>query len=156
MKSIFLSKVIHFFNLDAELEAPEVVTEEIKKGIEFKGTNLWILIFAIIVASVGLNMNSTAVIIGAMLISPLMGPINGMGFSIAVYDGTMFKKSLKNFTFAVIASLFASTVYFSISPISTAHSELLARTTQLFMMLLLLCLAVYPVLLQSVANRREM
>jgi uncharacterized hydrophobic protein (TIGR00271 family) len=85
--------------------------------------------FAIIVASVGLNMNSTAVIIGAMLISPLMGPINGMGFSIATYDFDLFKKSAKNLLFAITAGLAASTVYFMLSPLSTAHSELLARTS---------------------------
>ncbi len=129
MKNLLLHKIIHFFNLDTELEDPATVNEEIKKGIEFKGTNLWILIFAIVVASVGLNMNSTAVIIGAMLISPLMGPINGMGYSIAVYDRIMFKKAIKNFTFAVIAGLCASSFYFMLTPISTAHSELLARTS---------------------------
>lgn len=74
-------------------------------------------------------MNSTAVIIGAMLISPLMGPINGMGYSIATYNFPLFNKAIKNFIFAVIASLLASTAYFAISPISTAHSELLARTS---------------------------
>jgi len=74
-------------------------------------------------------MNSPAVIIGAMLISPLMGPINGMGYSIATYNFPLLGKSVKNFSFAVIASLLASTAYFSISPISTEHSELLARTS---------------------------
>jgi uncharacterized hydrophobic protein (TIGR00271 family) len=125
----FIRTFIQYFNLDAELENQDSVYEEIKKGIIFKGTNLWILIFAIIVASVGLNMNSTAVIIGAMLISPLMGPINGMGYSIATYDSDLFRKSIKNFTFAIIASLMASTAYFALSPVSTAHSELLARTS---------------------------
>ncbi len=124
-----LKKLLHFFKLDAELENHDIIHEEIRKGIIFKGTNLWVLMFAIIVASVGLNMNSTAVIIGAMLISPLMGPINGMGYSIATYNFDLFRQSLKNFNFAVIASLFASTVYFALSPISTAHSELLARTS---------------------------
>jgi len=124
-----IRKLLHFFNLEAELEAQDVVYEEIKKGIIFKGTNLWILIFAIIVASVGLNMNSTAVIIGAMLISPLMGPINGIGYSIATYDFELFRQSLKNFSFAIVASLVASTAYFALSPVSTAHSELLARTS---------------------------
>ncbi|HOY32904.1 MAG TPA: DUF389 domain-containing protein [Bacteroidales bacterium] len=122
-------KLLHFFNLDAELEDQDGVYEEIQKGIVFRGTNLWILIFAIIVASVGLNMNSTAVIIGAMLISPLMGPINGMGYSIATYDFELFRKSIKNYTFAILASLVASTAYFALSPVSTAHSELLARTS---------------------------
>jgi uncharacterized hydrophobic protein (TIGR00271 family) len=74
-------------------------------------------------------MNSTAVVIGAMLISPLMGPINGMGYSIATYDFELLRKAIKNFTFAVIASLIASTAYFAISPISSVHSELLARTS---------------------------
>ncbi|HBL74903.1 MAG TPA: DUF389 domain-containing protein [Prolixibacteraceae bacterium] len=124
-----ISKILHFFNLESELENQDSVYEEIKKGIIFKGTNLWILIFAIIVASVGLNMNSTAVIIGAMLISPLMGPITGIGYSIATYDLDLFRKSVKNFSFAILASLIASTAYFALSPISTAHSELLARTS---------------------------
>jgi uncharacterized hydrophobic protein (TIGR00271 family) len=125
----FIITILQYFNLDTELENPDVVHQEILKGIVFKGTNLWILVFAIIVASVGLNMNSTAVIIGAMLISPLMGPINGMGYSVATYDFELFRKSIKNFTFAVLTSLVTSTVYFAISPISTAHSELLARTS---------------------------
>lgn len=126
---LLLKKLLTFFNLDDELEDPELVYQEISKGVVFRGTNLWILIFAIVIASVGLNMNSTAVIIGAMLISPLMGPINGMGYSIATYDFELFRKSLKNFLFAITASLVASTVYFSLSPISTAYSELLSRTS---------------------------
>lgn len=130
MKTItFIRKFLHFFNLESELENQDSVYEEIKKGIIFRGTNLWILIFAIIVASVGLNMNSTAVIIGAMLISPLMGPINGIGYSIATFDFDLFRKSVKNYAFAIVASLMASTAYFALSPVSTAHSELLARTS---------------------------
>jgi uncharacterized hydrophobic protein (TIGR00271 family) len=124
-----IRRIIHFFSLESELENQDSVYDEIKKGVVFKGTNLWILIFAIIVASVGLNMNSTAVIIGAMLISPLMGPINGIGYSIATYDFELFKRSLKNFSFAIFVSLVASTAYFALSPVSTAHSELLARTS---------------------------
>jgi uncharacterized hydrophobic protein (TIGR00271 family) len=125
----FVRRFLHFFNLESELENLDVIHEEIRKGVIFKGTNLWILIFAIIVASVGLNMNSTAVIIGAMLISPLMGPINGMGYSIATFDFELFRMSVKNYTFAVLAGLLASTAYFAVSPVSTAHSELLARTS---------------------------
>ena len=121
--------VFNYLNLENELEDKDAVLQEIQKSVIFRGTNLWILMFAIIVASVGLNMNSTAVIIGAMLISPLMGPINGMGYSIATYDIELFKKSAKNFTFAIGASLVASTFYFILSPVSTAHSELLARTS---------------------------
>ncbi len=126
---LFIKRLGHLFNLEMELESYDNIHQEILKGVSFRGTNLWILFFAIIVASVGLNMNSTAVIIGAMLISPLMGPINGMGYSVATYDMELFKKSIKNFGYAVGISLLASTAYFAISPISTAHSELLARTS---------------------------
>lgn len=125
----FFKYFIEYFNIQHELEDKENIHNEIKKGIEFKGTNLWILVFAILVASIGLNMNSTAVIIGAMLISPLMGPITGMGYSIAIYDGVLFSRSMKNFSFAVITSLITSTLYFALTPISTAYSELLARTS---------------------------
>lgn len=128
-KNTLFNHILSYFNLENELDDFTLIHENIKKDIVFKGTNLWILMFAIIVASVGLNMNSTAVIIGAMLISPLMGPINGMGYSIATYDMPLFRQALKNFSFAVFASLAASTTYFFLSPISTAHSELLARTS---------------------------
>lgn len=124
-----VSKILSYVELDSELDHFDIIHETIKKDLIFKGTNLWILAFAIIIASVGLNMNSTAVIIGAMLISPLMGPINGMGYSVATYNIPLFMQALKNFSFAVAASLIASTAYFFISPISTAHSELLARTS---------------------------
>ncbi len=124
-----IRKILHYFNLEAEVDDFDKIHETITKDIVFKGTNLWILIFAIVVASVGLNMNSTAVIIGAMLISPLMGPINGMGYSIATYNFPLFRRALKNFAFAVAAGLLTSMMYFIVSPISTAHSELLARTS---------------------------
>ena len=130
MRFLGLAKKFYsYLNLEPELEQGDVIFQEINKSVVFKGTNLWILMFAIIVASVGLNMNSTAVVIGAMLISPLMGPINGMGYSIATYDIDLFKKSAKNFLFAITAGLVASTGYFMLSPLSTAHSELLARTS---------------------------
>ncbi len=124
-----LEKFFHYINLETDVDNYEKIHETIVKDVEFKGTNLWILSFAIIVASIGLNMNSTAVIIGAMLISPLMGPINGMGYSIATYNFSLLRRAVKNFTFAVIASLIASTAYFALTPISTAYSELLARTS---------------------------
>jgi len=124
-----LHKILHLLNLDSETDDFGRINQSISKDSEFKGTNLWILMIAIVIASVGLNMNSTAVIIGAMLISPLMGPINGMGFSIATYNFDLLRRAAKNFTYAVIGSLFASTLYFTLSPISTAYSELLARTT---------------------------
>ncbi|WP_313806823.1 DUF389 domain-containing protein [Flavobacterium sp.] len=124
-----MKKLLEYLNLERELDDFDIIHEKVAKDISFKGTNLWILVFAIFVASIGLNMNSTAVIIGAMLISPLMGPINGMGYSVATYDFPLFKTALKNFGFAVVASLIASTLYFTISPVSAAHSELLARTS---------------------------
>jgi uncharacterized hydrophobic protein (TIGR00271 family) len=127
--NVSLLRIIQYFRIGHEVEDHDLIHKVIEKDIIFKGTNLWILVFAIIVASVGLNMNSTAVIIGAMLISPLMGPINGMGYSIATYNFELFRKAVKNFSFAVVAGLVASTAYFAVSPISAAHSELLARTS---------------------------
>ncbi|MBK7105208.1 MAG: DUF389 domain-containing protein [Ignavibacteriae bacterium] len=124
-----LRKFLTHINLEKEIDDFEIIHKTIEKDIVFKGTNLWILVFAIVIASVGLNVNSTAVIIGAMLISPLMGPINGMGYSIATYNFPLLRQAIKNFTFAVIVSLLASTLYFAISPIYSAHSELLARTS---------------------------
>ncbi|MDT9547148.1 MAG: DUF389 domain-containing protein [Chlorobium sp.] len=112
-----------------DAERFDAIHKAVESDIEFRGSRLWILIFAILLASVGLNINSTAVIIGAMLISPLMGPINGMGYSIATYNFPLLRKAFKNYSFAVFASLAASTVYFAISPVSIAHSELLARTS---------------------------
>jgi hypothetical protein len=78
-----LRRLLQLINLESDLDSFDNIHETIEKDLVFKGTNLWILVFAILVASIGLNMNSTAVIIGAMLISPLMGPINGIGYSIA-------------------------------------------------------------------------
>lgn len=88
-----------------------------------------ILMCAIFIASIGLNMNSTAVIIGAMLISPLMTPIVGMGFGLALFDWRLVKQSLKLLATQVFVSLLVSTVYFWISPLTYASSELIARTS---------------------------
>jgi uncharacterized hydrophobic protein (TIGR00271 family) len=106
----------------------EATLSSIGSALVFKGTNVWILFFAIIVASVGLNVNSTAVIIGAMLISPLMGPIMGIGLSIGISDKEMLRTSLRNLLVMVMISLVASTAYFFLSPLGDAQSELLART----------------------------
>ncbi len=108
--------------------ASEATIDGIKNEVELRGTNLWVLAFAIIIASVGLNVNSTAVIIGAMLISPLMGPICGLGLAVGILDMNLFKKSVKNLIIMVGISLIASTLYFVISPLNDAQSELLART----------------------------
>lgn len=115
-------------NLDEDKADPEETATYIRKGVEFKGTNVWILIFAILVASVGLNMNATAVIIGAMLISPLMGPIMGIGMGAGINDFELIKKSAINLGVMVGISVATSTIYFLLSPISDAQSELLSRT----------------------------
>ncbi len=117
------------FNLEEDKAAEEEIIENVKKGIEFKGMNLWVLIFAIFIASIGLNVNSTAVIIGAMLISPLMGPIMGIGLGIGINDFYLIKKAYKNLGVAVLISVVTSTIYFLLTPLSDAQSELLARTT---------------------------
>ncbi len=122
----FISK---YLDLSGEKHTEEEVVCEIVKGIEFKGANLWILIFAIFMASLGLNVNSTAVIIGAMLISPLMEPIIGIGFSIGVNDFATLKRSFKSYGIATLFSIATATIFFLFSPIDEAQSELLARTS---------------------------
>ena len=117
------------FNLRIDLASPEEIQEDIEAGAKVKGTNMCILILAILIASIGLNMNSTAVIIGAMLISPLMGGIQAIGYGIAVNDLSASKKAAVGLCFQVFICILTSTVYFSISPISSAHSEILARTS---------------------------
>ena len=116
------------FDVRQEKEGEQETIDSIKKGVEFKGTNLWVLIFATFIASLGLNTNSTAVIIGAMLISPLMGPIMGFGLGLGISDFELIKRSFRNFAIATVFSVITSSIYFLISPISEAQSELLART----------------------------
>ena len=116
------------FSLLHEREDPAIIIDTISKGIVFRGTNLWVLIFAIFIASLGLNVNSTAVIIGAMLISPLMGPIMGLGLAIGINDLSLLRKSFYNYAVATGAALATSTLFFLLSPLNEAHSEILART----------------------------
>lgn len=122
-----IDKIMQFSNLHQGEEDKNKVLENVTSNISFRGSNLWILACAIIIASVGLNVNSTAVIIGAMLISPLMGPILGAGFSLGIFDFELFKKSLKNLAIATIVSLVVSTFYFYLSPFKETQSEILAR-----------------------------
>ncbi|MBL0229941.1 MAG: DUF389 domain-containing protein [Moraxellaceae bacterium] len=124
-----LHKIAQNFSLAHEQDSPLAIHDSIVSGIIVRGTNLWILMLAIVIASVGLNINSTAVIIGAMLVSPLMGPIIGIGYGLGTYDFDLVRQAIKNFLFTVIVSLIVSTLYFSVSPINEAHSELLARTS---------------------------
>lgn len=106
----------------------ETTVESIKKDISFKGHNAWILIFSIFVASIGLNVSSTAVVIGAMLISPLMGPIVGIGLSVAINDVDTLRKSFINLGVMVVLSVLTAFIYFQISPVKEATPELIART----------------------------
>jgi len=122
-----MNKFFERFSLQDEKEDYQEVINI--RDVVARGANLWILIFAIFVASLGLNVNSTAVIIGAMLISPLMGPIMGMGMGMGISDLALLRKSLSNYLFAAGVSLATSTIYFSVTPINAAHSEILARTS---------------------------
>ena len=116
------------FDLAHDMAEPTEIVADVEAGIAFKGTNLWVLFFAILVASVGLNVNSTAVIIGAMLISPLMGPIVGVGFGAATSDVDLVRRGLKNLGIAAGLSVLVSALYFRFTPLTDAGSELLART----------------------------
>lgn len=124
-----MNKILRFFDLHQGEDKKETVLENVVSNISFRGSNAWILACAIVVASVGLNVNSTAVIIGAMLISPLMGPIVGAGFALGTFDFPLLKKSIKNLLIATLISLVVSFLYFLLSPFKEAQSELLARTS---------------------------
>ncbi len=110
----------------------EFTRQTILENIPFRGHTAWLLIFSVMIASVGLNANSTPVVIGAMLISPLMGPIMGAGFAIGTNDIDTFKKSAINFLVMVTLSILTSFLYFKISPLAYESSELLARTSPTF------------------------
>ncbi|HSK14365.1 MAG TPA: DUF389 domain-containing protein, partial [Phnomibacter sp.] len=107
----------------------ETTIELVRGSATMTGSNLWVLVTAIFTASLGLNVNSTAVIIGAMLISPLMGPIMAIGMGVAIHDFGLVYRALKNFLLAVGISILASSIYFFISPLKVPGSELLARTS---------------------------
>ncbi|WP_315358456.1 TIGR00341 family protein [Prevotella nigrescens] len=118
-----------YFNAFPEKDCEDEVVAQISDGVDSHGATLWVLIFAIFIASLGLNVNSTAVIIGAMLISPLMGPIIGMGLAVGIADLKLFKRALTNYLIKTVISVVTATIYFTISPITEAQSELLARTS---------------------------
>lgn len=121
----YLNNLISFSN---EIDYENASTS-IRKNIAFRGTNVFILACAIVIASVGLNVNSIPVIIGAMLVSPVMGPILGFGLGLGTEDTDLVKYSLKNFSVMVGISILASALFFLLSPLSLANpSELLART----------------------------
>ncbi|MCM1290967.1 MAG: TIGR00341 family protein [Prevotella sp.] len=124
-----LKNLTEYFNLTSDLLPQTDAENEIRSGVSFRGSQLVVLILAIFVASLGLNVDSIPVIIGAMLISPLMGPIIGMGLAIGIQDFNLMKRSLKNIAMAVIGSIIASMLYFLISPQYEDSSQLLARTS---------------------------
>ncbi len=126
LKSI-QDSLINLFDLREDTDK-EGTIEGIKKYIELKGYNVWILVCAAVIASIGLDLNSAAVIIGAMLISPLMSPILGIGLAIGINDRETLWKSCQNFLIATIASIGTSCLYFYITPFGDATPEILART----------------------------
>ena len=121
--------IAHRFSLLDDKADDAEIDRSLRAGVELRGATPWILMFAIVIASVGLNTNSTAVIIGAMLVSPLMGPIVGLGYGVGIFDFALVRRSLKNLAIAAGISLLTSTLYFMLTPLDEAQSELLARTT---------------------------
>ena len=121
--------VKNYFSLKGQLVSQAEAEANIREGVSFRGTNILILILAIFIASLGLNTNSTAVIIGAMLISPLMGPIIGIGLGVGIHDFDLIKRCIRNLLMAAGFSVITATLFFLISPVNDQHSELLARTS---------------------------
>lgn len=113
-------------NLKTDQEAEHITLDEIKTGAVFKGTNLWIMAFAIFISCIGLNINSKAAVIGAMIISPLMGPIFGIGFSLGTLNSDLLRLSLRNVFRIVIVSILCATFYYLLSPYQIATDELLS------------------------------
>jgi uncharacterized hydrophobic protein (TIGR00271 family) len=122
--NILLKRV---FSFHSEVDK-NMVVNSIKSDISMNGTTAWILVCSILIASVGLNADSTPVVIGAMLISPLMGPILGLGYSISTNDLQTFKSSVTNFLVMVVISVITAYIFFSVFPLREESSELLART----------------------------
>ena len=118
----------NILHLRQGIEDPDKIDANVRNGVRVGGVNLWVLMFAILVASVGLNVNSTAVIIGAMLISPLMSPIVGIGYGLGILDFPLVRLALRNLLIFTVISLLTSTLYFTLSPLDEPGSELLART----------------------------
>ncbi len=118
----------HLGNALPDKRDEDEVVRSIEEGVRFRGATLWVLAFAILIASLGLNVNSTAVIIGAMLISPLMGPIIGIGLSIGISDDNLFRRAIRNYLIATLVSILVATLYWLLTPLDEAQSELLART----------------------------
>lgn len=123
------TSLVRLFSLRRDQQDTALIDDALRQGAGAAGTNLWVLFFAILIASVGLNVNSTAVIIGAMLISPLMGPIVGLGYAAAIADFELLRTAGRNLLVFTALSLVTSVLYFAISPLDQPQSELLARTS---------------------------
>lgn len=124
-----MARIFSYFSLHQDQDSPDAIDVTIRDGVQIVGTNLWVLMCAILIASIGLDVNSTAIIIGAMLISPLMGPIIGIGYGAGINDSHLIRLAARNLGVFVAISLLASTAYFLLTPLSQAHSELLSRTS---------------------------
>lgn len=127
--SLLYNKLKEHIDLTADKEEESTVIENVRRTVEFRGVNLWILVIAVLIASIGLNIDSTHLIIGAMLISPLMGPIIGTGLAVGINDMELMKRSLRNLFIASLFAVIAATIFFWISPLNEGQSELLARTS---------------------------
>ena len=125
--TIIKKYLLEIFDISTDTDK-EATILDIKNGIYVKGQTAWVLIFSILIASAGLNTSSTAVVIGAMLISPLMGPILGMGLSLGINDIDLLRKALINFAVMVVLSIITSFLFFSIPMFQHETPELIART----------------------------
>ncbi len=128
VKEFLMYKLHEIFDLSEDKENERATIEILREEVDFRGAKMWVLIFAILIASLGLNVNSTAVIIGAMLISPLMSPIVGFGLGLGILDFELIKRSLRALGLMTFIGIFTAMVYFYLSPLDKAQSELLART----------------------------
>lgn len=140
------------FDLRGDMMSYEALDEMMEENTHIYGSNMWILIMAILIASIGLNVNSTAVIIGAMLVSPLMSGILTMGYSLAICDLTMLRRAAARFGTQVVISLITSTIYFSLTPLAAPTSEMIARTTPTIWDVLI---ALFGGLAGGIGNTRE-
>lgn len=127
MSKSFITFFRKLLDLREGAEDKEIIIENIKDDSDFSSARFWTLVFAVGVASVGLNINSIPVVIGAMLISPLMGPIVSMGLALAINDWHLMRRSLRNLLLLVVITIGISTLYFALTPITNAQSELLSR-----------------------------
>lgn len=152
----FSKRLKHLLYIGDDAAPEDEVLEGIVQGTSFSGAKLWILVLAIFVASLGLNTNSTAVIIGAMLISPLMGPIIGLGISVSINDFELLKRCMRNYFIATGFSVATATLYFLLTPIALAQSELLARTSPSFYdVLIALCGGLAGIIALSSKSQRS-